>query len=585
MPSLSAREVEACYSAGFFSAIDIHFARLMAGLSKPGDPALLLAAALVSRQTMLGHVCLDLSAAALQCSASYEQPVPITCPAPEHWAAALRASPVVGTPGEYRPLILDTALRLYLYRYWDYEQRLANALKQRSCVVSATSDRRIPAEALRRYFPDNATPGVDCRQLAALAALTRQLTVICGGPGTGKTTTVARILALLVEHVPGLSRIALAAPTGKAADRLHRAISQTKAELPAPAAVISAIPDQAATLHRLLGSLPGTAFPHYTADHPLPFDIVVVDEASMVDLPMMSKLFQALGPEARIILVGDKDQLASVECGTVLGDICSPEPQAEAPALADAIVELKINYRFGTGSGIARLSKAVNSGDAEEALRLLRGSQLNDIAWLSGGIEALRSEILNGLSDYARAADLDRAMQLFERFRILCALRIGPSGSAALNSMAERTLADEGLLRPATTWYHKRPVMITRNDYNLKLFNGDIGIVFQESSGSSSVKAFFPTPEHGLRSLPPARLPDVETAYAMTVHKSQGSEFDGVLLVLPAQDSPVLTRELIYTAITRARQRVMICGSEEVFRLAVGRTIRRASGLRDALAE
>lgn len=614
MTSMTIQEIENYYSTGFFSEIDIHFARFVSRLSGDGNPALFLAAALVSKFTSTGHICLDLSDAA-DCLMTEQEHVQrsLVCPKLVPWINALRVSPAVGSPGEFKPLILDDSSRLYLHRYWEYEQKLAQALRLRSCYSEIPVDKQTLKEGLDRYFPNEMSNEIDWKKLAAFTAVVKKLAVICGGPGTGKTTTIAKILGLLIEQASEGYRIALTAPTGKAADRLQKAIQKTKENLPCSKMTMSAIPDTASTLHRLLGSLPGSVYVRYNSEAPLPLDVVVVDEASMVDLPLMSKLFQAVLPETKIILFGDKDQLASVESGAVFREVCSRERIEKFSAhflqsyresakekigfashtnsrsvLADCIVELKENYRFGCDSGIGRISNMVNAGDGDAALFLLKSNHYADVEWsqlpkYASLAKHLQNIILNRFGRYVKASSFKEAMMLFEQFRVVCALRDGPYGVKALNAVVEKILADRSLIKPSTPWYHGRPIMITRNDYNLKLFNGDVGIAFLDPGNPVNLQAYFPGPDGSMRLFPPVYLPEVETVYAMTVHKSQGSEFDEMVLILPDQASPVLTRELIYTAITRVRKKVWVWGSEDVFRSAVDRFIKRTSGLRDAL--
>jgi exodeoxyribonuclease V alpha subunit len=435
------------------------------------------------------------------------------------------------------------------------------------------------------------------------------------------------ILALLLELERNRRlRIAVAAPTGKAAARIQDSIRTVKATLSCDEATRAQLPERATTIHRLLGYLPDSARFRYHADNPLPIDVVAVDEASMVDLALMAKLFQAVPASARVILLGDKDQLASVEAGAVLGDICSaaavgssawsgvgkgtdgkpltpslsPSDGERVPAragerssagsLADCVVQLRKNYRFGQHSGIYRLSDAINEGRAEEALQILRDSGANAAADLVSAPlpsraelkSALRKRVTAGFGEFLKASDPLAALAALAGFRILCALREGPFGVTGLNQLTEDILEEAGLIRPQNPWYASRPIMITRNDYNLKLFNGDIGLLLPDSD-SGEPRAFFPGPDNTLRKFLPLRLPEHETAYAMTVHKSQGSEFDRVLLILPDRESPVLSRELLYTGITRARTSVELWFDEKVFRAALARRVTRTSGLCDAL--
>jgi exodeoxyribonuclease V alpha subunit len=530
------------------------------------------------------------------------------------WHKVLESQSVVGSPGDYRPLILDDRSRLYLYRYWEYEKRLADDLKRRA--AGEINEIYIPLlkDGLSRLFAAAKNGETDWQKVAAHVSVTKRFCVISGGPGTGKSTLIAKILALNLEQAGDRkTRIALAAPTGKAAARLQEAIQNGREMLPVKDHVKEAIAIGASTIHRLLGTIAGSPYFRHNAENPLPVDLVVIDEASMVDLALLSKLVQAVPADARLILLGDRDQLASVEAGAVLGDICDrghvqgfsgeffkkceeitgdridiiPESGSE-PEIRDCVVQLEKSYRFGKDSGIGALSRAVNRGDGDIAMSLLRSDEHDDIKWKalpSPDVLAsiLKATVIKGYKPYLKAENPLKIFHLFEQFRILCALRKGPFGVSALNSLVEQVLKKEKLINPDRPWYRGRPVLITRNDYNLELFNGDIGIILPDPASNNDLRAFFMPADRALRKFLPARLPEHETVYAMTVHKSQGSEFDRVLLLLPDRDAPVLTRELIYTGITRARQGVEVWGTDSVFLKGVGRRTLRASGLRDAL--
>ena len=598
-----------------FSNIDIHFARLMTRLSGQELPELSLAAALVSSYTRQGHICLDLSVVeGKQLLEKEEVKVAFTCPELDIWSKKLRKSPVVGNPGQFRPLILDQKSRLYLFRYWDYQEKLAYSIMERVNKDGEILDYALLMEGLDRLFTEDHTEGINWQKVAAFTSLSKIFCVISGGPGTGKTTTVAKILALLLEQ-PGSKkpRIALTAPTGKAAARLQEAIIRSKKEINCPDNIKAIIPEDVSTIHRLLGSIPYSPYFRHNAKNRLLFDVVVVDEASMVDMPLMSKLIQALSSQTRLILLGDKDQLASVEAGAVLGDICDTgndhsfskrfvsdlenatgyrihtKPNREDdPGIQDCIIQLRKSYRFGGESGIGAASQAVNTGDGDLALRLFKNQKYRDIIWKElprpdSLARSIRAVIIEWYGDYLRTSDPLKIFQMFERFRILCVLRGGPYGVVAINSLVEQILRQEKLIKAEERWYAGRPVMIIRNDYNLMLFNGDTGIALPDHELKNELRVYFPATDGTLRKFHPARLPEHETVYAMTVHKSQGSEFDKILFLLPDRDSPVLTRELIYTGITRSKVNVEIWGTDDVFRAAISRRIERASGLRDAL--
>jgi len=603
-----------------FADIDRHFADFLLRLEGREDPLLWLAGALASHATQSGNVCLDLQLVAGKPLLNQEEQTGegVCAPAFEEWMNILSQSTVVGEPGDFRPLVLDRAGRLYLYRYWKYEQRVAELLKELAASDLDGFDAAMLQDGLCRLFPSQASDEPDGQRLAAVTAVLRRFSLVTGGPGTGKTSTVLRILALLLAQ-PGHDhlRIALAAPTGKAAARLKEAVKQSKGALEASPEVLARIPEEAFTLHRLLGFMPGSRKFRHDRKNPLPFEMIVVDEASMVDLPLMAKLLDALPPEARLLLLGDRHQLASVEPGSVFGDLCSvaesagwsethrkrikayfpsgpmPSTNGDGGPLRDSMTVLRKSYRFGMESGIGQLSKSIQSGDYEALIRLLNTRDLPDLAWeevASPSVLENRLErwVLGAYSGCFQAASASEAFSLFNRSRILCALRHGPFGVNVVNQLAEDSLARKGLVRPRGAWYRGRPVIVNRNDYELRLFNGDIGIAWEEPSraqeGAGSPGVMFPSEIGEMRKIMPSKLPEHETVYAMTVHKAQGSEFDRVLLVLPDHASPVLVRELFYTAVTRARKRVEIWARRETIEAALAKRAVRNSGLREALS-
>ncbi len=604
-------DLDSLGKSGFFSPLELHFARFMAKVSKSPSQELMLAAALVSRLTREGHICFDL--ALQEPFHASEAGGSLVFPEAGNWGKTLKKSGVVGEPGEHRPLILDSKDRLYLYRYWEYQEELAKGIKSRIAPEGHVLQMKSLREGLNRIFPALEEPGIDWQKVAAFAAARRKFCVITGGPGTGKTTTVAKILALLVEQSGNQKlRAALVSPTGKGAARLQEAMKKAKEGLACEESVKAFVPDDASTIHRLLVPAPGSPYFRFNAENHLPVDAVVVDEASMVDLALMSKLTQALPPQARFILLGDKDQLSSVEAGAVLGDICDTgvsHPFSKtfcaeiqettgyaikganaAHGMSDCIVQLTRSYRFGEASGIASASRSVNEGDADAALKTLQDTRRGDLRWSpvpspKSLPRALKDRGLEEFHYLFQVSDPQKAFEQLDRFRILCALRQGPYGVHAVNLLVEHLLRGQKLIRGEGRWYRGRPVLITQNDYNLHLYNGDIGIAMPDPRANGELRVFFKAPDGALRALHPVRLPEHETVYALTVHKSQGSEFDRLLLILPDQDSPVLTRELIYTGITRAREGVEVWGNENVFREAVGRRTTRVSGLRDALWE
>lgn len=566
------------------SSLDHHFADFVTRIEGKPCQGLWIAAALVSSVTCRGHVCLDLSKAAGYGITPFQSGADqLHVPPADRWPELLAGCDTVGRPGDYSPLVLDHAGRLYLHRSWDSERRVAEGILARSAALPV--DVAALAAGLDRYFPPTANES-DLQRQAALVALSRRFAVISGGPGTGKTTTVARILALLIELADGdPPRMLLAAPTGKAAMRLKQSIVHSLERLGLSEAVRVALPQEVATIHRLLGVIPGRSAFRHNRDNPLPCDVLVVDEASMVDLPLMARLLDALRPDTHVILLGDRDQLASVEAGAVLSDICAGgSPDAGAGELP-AIVHLTKSYRFSDESGIGRLSRLINSGDGDGALALLKSGLYGDLCWrplpsADAFAEALAARVCEGYAAFARAAAPAEALEALERFRVLAPHREGRHGVVNLNRLIDSALSrlrSAGLSASALT-----PVMITGNTYDLGLFNGDTGVLAGAAAGGGSA-AFFPDPDSGVRRISALRLPPHETAYALTIHKVQGSEFDDVLLIMPGQMSDVLSRELLYTAVTRARQRVEIWGDEEVFRRAVELRIERSSGLRDRL--
>jgi len=591
---------------------DIHFAQFLQREAGSAPEWFRLAAALASNAVGNGNICLnlpDIAGKEIQVDGIDRQ-----LPELVELRRELGGLAVVGAPGEFRPLVLDGEGRLYLYRYWKYERELVQVILQKAALPPASVDEALLSRGIARLFPGTPGEEVDWQKVAALGALWSAFSVISGGPGTGKTSTVVKILALVLEQAQGVRvRIALAAPTGKSAARLKESIRAMKAGLDCSEEVRSQIPEDVTTLHRLLGVKAGSVRFRHDRGNRLPFSVVIVDEASMVALPLMAKLAQALEDGARVILLGDRDQLASVEAGAALGDICGggrAEPysagfQAFVARVAgeklaatatdgsrgfpnDSLTVLKKNYRFAASSGIGGAARAVNAGDGAGALELLKDELHGDIRWQDAPApdqlkKALTERIVAGYSPYLAAGSPEEALRLFDGFRVLTALRQGPYGVAGVNTLVEEILVEKGLIERGNRWYRGRPIMITVNDYNLKLFNGDIGIVLPDPESGGNPRVFFPSPEGGVRKVPPMRLPAHDTVFAMTIHKSQGSEFNRLLMLLPGNDSEALTRELVYTGLTRAKSVVEIWGDEEVFKSAVARRVERTSGLREAL--
>jgi exodeoxyribonuclease V alpha subunit len=592
------------------SDLDLHLAEYLlseANLPAPSSSSTLaLAIALVSRATSDGHVCLDLEALAGRPLFDETENM-LQAPGLETWRTELLQSGIIGAPGDWQPLILDKRNRLYLHRYWAYEQRLGDALLQRAEKVDHEVDREAVKCALTTLFPAVGADTTDWQKAAVATAILRPLTIISGGPGTGKTTTVLRLLALLRQQPGGEAlRIALAAPTGMAAARLQQAIQQAKGSIDLPEAQLASIPEQASTLHRLLGiNRAGTGFRH-NRDNPLLQDVVIVDEASMVDVALMTKLLDALSDSARLVLLGDRDQLASVEAGSVMADLCAGCNGPDAAfaqllseitqqavvvdedsnsELRNSVIELKQSYRFDPQSPLGRLAKAVNLGDADRARELLQNGG-DELGRLDPGGDLVRmvASRFAALFEAIRAGEsVATLFTLLYKFRLLCVLREGPFGVNALNSAITRELVRAGHIKNHTEWYPGRPVMLSRNDYQLNLYNGETGIVLPHPEQKHELAVAFQGSGEAIRWISPSRLPYCETVYGVTVHKSQGSEFEEVLLQLPEQRSPVLCRELIYTAITRSKQRFSLAGEDVIFDAAVKHPMQRSSGLPDLL--
>ena len=625
---------------GWLRQLDRHFAIFLAERDPDDDPLLWLAAALASHQVGRGHVCLSLSRVLEAPRSALSLPPleegndaaqAVVLPesllegvTPQRWAAVLAASSIVALAGEASglatPLVLDGE-RLYLRRYWQAESGVAAHLRQRLGQPLAVADEL--AEQLAALFAGNQREGddPDWQRVACALALRQRLTIISGGPGTGKTTTVTRLLALLQQQSLARDgealRIRLAAPTGKAAARLSESIAGAVGRLAVPAAVRDAIPQEAQTLHRLLGARPDTRHFRHHAEAPLSLDLLVVDEASMVDLEMMAALLEAMPADARLILLGDKDQLASVEAGSVLGDLCAgagvgdgtgyseslrdylqavagePLPAAaETKPLADHVAMLRKSFRFRADSGIGALARAANAGDGRGFVQVLKDG-FQDLATLDIDATAFERAVVSGYRELFEAlrtgASPSAILALQSRFQVLCALRRGPWGVEGLNERIARALWQQGWISRTDGWFAGRPVMVTHNDPQLGLYNGDLGLTLPDDGGR--LRVCFPQGD-GVRQVLPSRLDAAATAFAMTVHKSQGSEFEHVLFALPARANPIVTRELIYTGITRARSKLTLAlaqtqprgGSDErMLRDAVARRVVRDSAIAERL--
>lgn len=591
--------------------LDVQFALMVA---QEAHPAVKLAAAVLSRDAGEGHVCLPISRLRTDEFLSgktneLREQLLAQAGVPDDWSALLLASEAVSDGERPTPIVL-CGDRLYLNRMWRNELTVARFFNEANQVVDV--DEALLAQTLDALFP--ASDEIDWQKVAAAVALTRRISVISGGPGTGKTTTVARLLAALIQTTrQPRCRIRLAAPTGKAAARLTESLGEALRRLPLTDEQKALLPTEASTLHRLLGAQPGSQRMRYHAGNPLHLDVLVVDEASMIDLPMMARLIDALPEHGRVIFLGDRDQLASVEAGAVLGDICAwvnagytagraaqlerltghPVPAGEsdvAGALRDSLCLLQKSYRFGSHSGIGSLARAVNNGDRHGVRATLRQA-FEDIVLhplsTTEEYEAMLEQSQAGYGLYLQLlrerAEPEALIAAFGEFQLLCALRDGPYGVSGVNEQLEQMLnRRRAITLPRhSRWYEGRPVMISRNDSALGLFNGDIGIALERGEG---LRVWFPMPDGSIKSVQPSRLPEHDTAWAMTVHKSQGSEFDHAALILPAKIVPLVTRELVYTAITRAKQRLSIYADEQVLTQSIVARTERRSGLADIFA-
>jgi len=599
-------------------AIDTQFARFIKTLST-NDECISVAALMLSIELGKGNVCLDFSSDQLldyinqdQISALLHQ---------------LKQSSFIAQING--PIKLD-GHKLYLEKYLSYELSLANSILQRLTPMPWVNDERLldDPSLLLNLFNITSENGqknseennpVDWQAVAACIASMSYFSVISGGPGTGKTTTVIRLLAMLIDlygkHFKRQPIIKLAAPTGKAANRLSESITKAKQNLDAPEDIKQFIPQQALTLHRLLmGSRKS-----FSRHNPLHLDVLIIDEASMVDLPMMANVLSALPKHAQIILLGDKDQLASVEAGSVLADICDNENQhgyehslisklqtalltsfnqgdiePEGSPIRNHICHLRKSYRFDENSGIGALARAANGGDFT-MWHQARKHGFNDLSFMDLTDESYLAFIKQAASEYAvfikhinkQGMDDEAALDIhsgFSKYQILCALKEGPLGVAGLNEAIEAQLNKSNIIDASGAWYAGRPIIVLENDYGLNLYNGDVGIVLPKIiEGKTVLKACFIGSDQSVRWLQPSRLPRHQTVYAMTIHKSQGSEFDHVALALPDYHLPILSKELLYTGITRAKSKLTLLSKSAVIQTSLAQKVKRASGLRERL--
>jgi exodeoxyribonuclease V alpha subunit len=611
--------------SALFSDLSGHYYRFFQGLDPGAGELVWLSGALAVQAVLDGHSCLPLARLAGRspfAETTADEPLapdaetgPGGYRLPEQalWQQVLLASTLVGPPQANTALVLDGA-RLYLRRYFVYEERLAAEVRKRALPCGYPPE--VIAPHLARLFP-NPGPDLDWQQVAVATAALKRLALITGGPGTGKTHTVVRIIALL-QLLAGPDRplrIGLAAPTGKAASRLQEAMHKARVGLALGPKAEEMPIVQAQTIHRLLGSVRHSPYFLHNRERRLPLDLLVVDEVSMVDLAMMTKLIEAMPDEGRLVLLGDQDQLSSVEAGRVLADLClgcgdgalaserlavlrragvsgdTAEEEAVATTpLSECLVQLRHSYRFRADSGVGSLARAVLAGDHEQAMHSLaqgQGVSLAPAVVIGSGVredeERLAERLVLGYGRFLQERDPATALTALRAFQLLCVHRHGPNGSLQLNLWFEEVLRRQGVIQQQgdSLWYPGRPLMVTGNHYSLGLFNGDLGVVLPAADGG--LRVFFEAPGGGVRAIAPARVPAHETAFALTVHKSQGSEFDQVVLLLPEKPSRLLSRELIYTAITRARQGFALWGAEAVLSEGVATRIERDTGLQERL--
>ncbi|WED26048.1 exodeoxyribonuclease V subunit alpha [Vibrio sp. DW001] len=634
--------LEALSAKNSIRQLDVQFARFIYSIETQYADEVAFISGIVSYELSKGHICIMIN------ELNFIEMLGLYGHASESllsnldgvdWQVVLTEASCVGDDinNQNQPLIFD-GQRLYLQRYWYYEQFIATKLNTLAEPISfSDQESDTLSKKLIELFPEakRQFDEINWQKVAVAVALSRRLSVISGGPGTGKTTTVVKLLSALIEHgiqKDNIPKIKLVAPTGKAAARLTESISGAVKTLAINSEIKLLIPSNASTIHRLLGAIPNRAEFRHNKSNPLHLDLLVVDEASMVDLPLMAKLLEALPEHARLVLLGDKDQLASVEAGAVLGDICSflddgysevqtkllsrltgieeralsPHKQrTESVGLSDSLCMLRKSYRFDESSGIGVLAKAINAADVPKVRAVLQHGY-QDIKYDPLTTESYQEMIAFLVAEYTdylncvqNAAGIEsdlieshalEALSLFSNCRLLCAIREGDFGLSGLNQHIEKALNNARIIQSRNDlWYVGRPVMITRNDHALGLFNGDIGITMLVSEKDESgelhryLKVFFELPDGSVKAVLPSRIPEHDTAYAMTIHKSQGSEFPTTVMVLPRTYSPILTKELIYTGVTRAKNRLFIVADNAVLLKGIRRKTQRLSGLQQRL--
>jgi exodeoxyribonuclease V alpha subunit len=570
-----------------FENFDHFFAQFLNSKNSTLKESVYLAAALSAYVLREGHIWCDLSEFAGIEFIPYTNPDIIqTFPQLDDWIQDLSTAEIVGCSGDYKPLILEST-SICMYRYWKYEQQTADSIYKKAGSYQRYFDRSDIEKCIDSIT--DASSFDEFQRNAIIAAANNKFTIITGGPGTGKTTTVAKIAAVLITlHGKQPFRIALAAPTGKAAMRLGESLQIAITQLSLEETIKKSFPTETQTIHRLLGTIPGSINFSYNTLQPLPFDLVIIDEASMVDIALMSKLLDAIPEKCRLILLGDKDQLASVEAGSVLADICtifdtdknndSQHVLHSSNDYSPSVITLKKSFRFNSNSGIGQLADAINSGSADSAWNIVttsdecRFESASDIQTLQKRIRSLSRQWTEQLGAIKNP---DSALALLNEFRILTALRQGQWGANHINNLLTNVCKLLFKTNPSMPFFDGMPIIITSNDYRNNLFNGDTGIIFRQST---LYYAFFKS-GNSIKSINLRSLTSWEPAFAITVHKSQGSEFLHTAFVLPPIDTPLLSRELIYTAVTRSRKSITIIGNEYVFKTGVRRGTKRCSGL------
>lgn len=616
-------------SSGAIAPLDFHlalfFTRQTDALTLLQQTRFALLIAWLSSEVRAGHVCINLSEITKQnleyrfgrelVNGIFNQ---LDNPITDDWLALCQqvGENMVGSGNTIAPFVLKRN-RFYFQRMWQYEKYVADYFNE---TLYLDEYNVIANKWLTKLFPNDSTDHIDWQKVATASAIIHPVAIVSGGPGTGKTTTVSKILVTLVAIHQETTlqqplRIIAAAPTGKAAARLTESLAKALATLPISAAIKDNIPTEAITLHRLLGASLSSNKYFYNQENPLHVDILLIDEASMIDLPMMASVISALPKKCRLILLGDKEQLSSVEAGAVFGDLCEQlnhgysKPHVEmikqltgynltisrpSLAVADSICLLQKSYRFSSQSGIGSLANLVKAGNSNQAIKLLDSGQLSDIKFsaMESNEQYLAAieQCANAYMDYLhisknRPNDITDILMAFSQFRLLCALRDGPFGVKGLNKIIENNLSQRGLITVSKqdVWYIGRPVMILKNSFALGLFNGDIGITLPAVTEGNKLKVYFMLPNGEVKGFSPFRLPEHETAYVMTIHKSQGSEFKHIAIMLPADYSPLLTRSLLYTAITRAKEHVALYSSKAIVEKTINSQINRQSGLADLL--